>query len=200
MQEVELKFALERREDYERIVKMLGGPEAEFEQTNHYFFGDAGGILERGEALLRLRIQGDRTFLAFKEGLVKEGALFRCREVEAPLDEEKASAILVGAADPLTIDHPASTAAKERLGSSALRIAGASRTHRSEFLLDTKETLQVDRSTFPGGREDWELELETGDPPASERRLRGLAGRMGIVLQAQTRSKYRRFLDALRVL
>ncbi|MHC4778806.1 MAG: CYTH domain-containing protein [Planctomycetota bacterium] len=198
MDETELKFILMDREDYERILKILAPPRAVKDQTNHYYLGDPAGILDRGEAMLRLRtVSHGPAVLAFKDRLVKDGALFKCREIEAPLQDETAARLLAGEIDPLTLDSPPAAEARAVLGEGTIRIGGVSRTRRSEFVLDSDEVLQVDMSTFPGGREDWEIELETHDPVSAQRRLRGLLGRSSIVLRPQTRTKVRRFLDAL---
>lgn len=198
MEETELKFALADREDYERILKILGPPRAVREQTNHYFLGDEAGILDRGEAMLRLRtVAQGPAVLAFKDRLVREGALFRSREFEGALDDETSARLLAGEIDPLTLETSPASEARAVLGKGPLRLGGVSRTKRSELVLDSDEVLEVDASTFPGGRQDWEIELETRDPASAQRHLRGLLGRMSIVLRPQTRTKFRRFLDAL---
>jgi len=193
--EQELKYRLRDLDEFERLIAALGGPEATAEQLNHYFVGDAGGVLERGEAMLRLRLTRDSAALAFKSGLVRDGALFRCEEVEAPVARELGEAMEAGKADPLALDHPASREALRVLGSGPLRVAGASRTLRSRIRLESGEILEADRCSFPGGFEDFEIELETDDPATSASFLRREAGFHGIVLRPQEKTKYRRFLE-----
>lgn len=194
--EVELKYALEDEAAFERLLAVLGEPAAVRRQVNHYFTGDDSGLLARGEAVLRLREEDGSWFLAFKHGLVREGSLYRCEEHESALPAAVAAALLSGAADPRSLDHPASAAARARLGPGSLGPAGSSRTVRTLFRLDTGEILEADRCLFPGGRTDFEIELETDDPARGAARISALAARAGMVLAAQERSKIRRFLDA----
>jgi uncharacterized protein YjbK len=195
MLEQELKFALPDRDAYQAALRVFGPGETR-ELVNHYFRGDAQGRLDRGEAMVRLRTAGGRAWLAYKSGLVREGALFRCREEEDEIAPPLAEAILEGAQDPLALPLPSARAAREALGASPLRVAGCSRTRRTAVRLPDGDLAEIDRSTFPGGAEDWEIEIETSDPAGSERALRRLLGPPGIVLRPQTKTKYRRFLEA----
>ncbi|MHC5039411.1 MAG: CYTH domain-containing protein [Planctomycetota bacterium] len=197
MKEVELKFAIAHREDVKRLIQAFGEPQTTWEQVNHYFLGDAKGCLDRGEALLRLREFAGRAVLAFKTDLVREGALFQCEETEVELDPSTASALLAGEVNPLALENPASKRAREALGEGFPRVGGYSITQRTQIPLESGEVLEIDHSRFPGGVEDFEIEVETSDPTTTASFLRGVAGRMGIVLRPQTKTKLRRFLDAL---
>lgn len=196
MREIELKYDLRDREEYERVLRALGEPARVLRQVNHYFIGDGGNRLRRGEAVLRLREEDGRFTLAFKTGAGLEGGVLRCEETEAPLDAETARALLDSRRNPLALDHEASKAAAGCLGGGDLRIAGSSRTERAEFRMDEGEVLQVDRVEFPGGGEDFEIEMETDDPRAADFTLRRMFGQMGIVLAPQKKTKVRRFLEA----
>ncbi len=196
MQETELKFSLHDLEAYETVIRNLGPARRVREQTNHYFTGDEGGRLQNGEAMVRLREEDGGFRLAFKEGLVVEGACFRCREVEEDLPPETGRALLAGTRQPGETGGEASRALTASLGEATLSIAGTSRTKRVELDLPGGVVLQADHAVFPGGREDFELEIETADPGEAERELRRLLGRRGIVPKAQTKTKYRRFLEA----
>jgi uncharacterized protein YjbK len=196
MQEIELKFALAGREEFERIRRALGKPRRSGMQVNHYFVGDARGLLERGEALLRLRVTPARSWLTFKEGRKTDGALYECREVECDVAAAESVALLEGRRYPLDLDTEPSRAAREALGNGPLRVAGASETERSEYAWPGGKLL-LDRTRFPAGAEDFEIEIETADPAASEERLRRLLGPLGIVPRPQPRTKVERFLEAL---
>ena len=197
MQEVELKFSLADREEFERARKILGRPKRAAVQVNHYFVGDPKGRLDRGEALLRLRVKAEGAVLTFKDGLKKTGALYECREVEGEVSPAAAQDLLAGRRSPLDLDTEASLAACEALGGGSPRIAGASETERAVYDLAGADALLLDRTRFPGGREDYEIEIETLDPPSAEAAAWCLFGIAGIVLKPQTRTKVARFLAAI---
>ena len=199
MEERELKFALEGREAYEHALRALGSGEGR-ELANHYFLGDREKRLDRGEALVRLRTAGRMAWLAFKTGLVREGALFTSIEVEDEIDPVAAEAILAGERDLLGLSLPSARAALEALGPSSLRLGGSSRTWRTVVRLPGGTMAEIDRCEFPGGREDWEIEIETTDPGAAEKDLRSVLGPAGVALVPQTKTKYRRFLEAAGIL
>ncbi|MCU0722032.1 MAG: CYTH domain-containing protein [Planctomycetes bacterium] len=197
MQEVEFKFALAVRAEYDRVRAALGEPRKSAVQVNHYFTGDRGGVLGRGEALLRLRVTPSKAVLTFKDGLRKQGALYRCREIEDEVSPGERDGLLEGRLHPLELDREASRVAAGALGPGRLRVAGASETERTEFAFRDGETLLLDRTRFPGGLEDYEIELETADPAGAEAALHALFGRLGIEARPQPRTKFARFLDAL---
>lgn len=192
-----MKFSLRDAHDFERALSLLGSPSWHRTQANHYFGGDPAGLLDSGEAMLRLRISGEKAWLTWKADLVKKGALYHCTEVEVPLSTSQAQSLLDHPEEALDPSLSPGETALEKIGKGSLILLGESTTERTGFRLSQGAVVLADRSRFPGGAEDFELELESDDP-AAERELRSILGRGGLVLHPQTATKYARFLNALR--
>lgn len=64
---------------------------------------------------------------------------------------------------------------------------------RIRYPLPTGDTAELDRTEFPGGGLDYELEVETEQPEEVERYLQSL----GVPLEPQSKTKFRRFLEAI---
>jgi uncharacterized protein YjbK len=193
--ETELKYAIRSREDYEKLRSRLSPAGEPVVQINHYFSGRPDGPLARGRAMLRLRQAEGGFVLAFKGGLRIRDDHFSSTEIEVPLDGEKAEAALREGLDAgLPLDPVSAAAALDP--TPVFRAAGSSKTLRIRAPLPTGDTAELDRCSFPGGAEDFELEVETRDPEPVRRLVASLARELGLVLRPQSRTKYRRFLEA----
>jgi uncharacterized protein YjbK len=197
MRETELKFAVAGTEAFARILGAFGGARSTVRQVNHYLVGDGEGVLARGEAMVRIREEAGKAYFTFKSGLVREGAYFSSREVECEIDAAQAASLLAGQASPLAVDNAVGRALRDALTPGPFRVAGRSTTDRTRVDLSNGECLEADHGRFPGGVEDFEIEVETEDPAGTERLLRETLAPLGVELVPQTRTKYRRFLDAL---
>ena len=196
--ERELKFVIASAADYQLVLKRLAPGARPLVQLNHYMLGNPDGALARGEAMLRLRESGGSFVLAFKSRLSVEGAYFSCREVEAPIPAREAAALLADGADLTASGPPPWRLAAVVDPSPWVRSAGTSCTYRVRAPLPTGDLAELDRSLFPGGIEDYELEVETTTPKPVQDLVAELGRSLGLVLPPQTRTKYRRFLDAIR--
>ena len=59
--------------------------------------------------------------------------------------------------------------------------------------------LEADASRYSDGTEDFEVEVETGEPDRDRVRLKALLDRLGVRYAPQTLTKYQRFLRHLGV-
>jgi uncharacterized protein YjbK len=196
--ERELKFVIASAAAYQLVLERLAPGVEPLVQLNHYMLGDPNGALARGEAMLRLRESGGSFVLAFKSRLSVEGAYFSCQEVEAHIPANEAAALLAGGVDLTASGPPPLRLAAEIDPSPWVRSAGTSCTFRVRAPLPTGDLAELDRSLFPGGIEDFELEVETENPRPVQDLIAELGRSLGLVMPPQTRTKYRRFLDAIR--
>jgi len=195
--EVEFKLALPDEAARARLLARLGVDPAAVPvvQENH-FFDTRARALARARSGLRLRSAGAARTLTLKgppQALPAAGALHARAEEELELTADEAAALLAGALDPLALfraRRPGSQLARrahELVGGQALVHLGSFRNERlaiaSERLAGRALVLELDRTHFPGGRVEHELELELADPaaaPAVEAALRALLSEVGV--------------------
>jgi len=196
--EVEFKLALPGEAARARLLARLGADPAQVPvvQENH-FFDTRSRALARGRSGLRLRSAGTARTLTLKGPpqatpvTPGAGALHARAEEELELAPDEAQAVLAGTLDPLVLfraRRPGSALARrahELVGGQALLHLGSFRNERlaiaSERLAGL--VLELDRTHFPGGHVEHELELELPDAaaaPAVEAALRALLAEVGV--------------------
>lgn len=191
----ELRCALEER--------FAGWPAARVLQVNH-FFDTPGGALRAARLALRLREEDGRFAVALKgpEHPGPAGLAVRA-ELEREVDAATARAVLVGERSPLELlDAPASVL----LGEARARAAGAALVRVGGFENERLRLgprpfppgpggpgpgpeliVELDRTRFPDGSVEHELELELpegADAAAVERDLRALCAELGVPFEA----------------
>lgn len=191
--ERELKFRLRGEEDWRAVQRLLGEPAARLEQENVYLDTAEGSVESRRE-MVRLRREGGARVLTYKQGVRVEDGYFEAREFEAPVTAEQWRLLLEGSEEALEGLAPLREL-RAAVGRGALRSTGRVRNLRLCYPLSQGEKLELDRTEFPGGRVDFEIEVETSDPERVRLELHGLAARAGFPLEVQTRTKYERFLE-----
>lgn len=188
MTENELKFKLPSRQAYEKVEARLGKSTGVREQVNRYY--DLGeGVLSSGDAVFRLRRQNGKKILTFKVGMKREGGYFQAEEIEVEVESE----------EPAAWEGSAPLAAlRSHFGEGELRFQGQTTNLRKCFPLNCGAVVELDQTTFPGGRVDYELEVETDDPDAVIEELSDVFGAAKVAMHPQTETKYARFLTSLR--
>jgi uncharacterized protein YjbK len=199
--EIELKWSL-RPADHAllsgHLAAMLGEPRL-LEQDNR-FFDSADRRLHRRRLNLRLRRENQGLLMTCKRKAGEADALGTSRHDEWEEWLDPALWRLVD--DPLAELAgllPLPPPLVEALDGAALRALGGFANLRREYR-DRRpggsDLLCLDRTTFPGGRVDHELEIETADPASSAAHWRGVLGAWGISPPAQGETKFARFLKA----
>ena len=210
--EREFKLRIPSEDALARLCAELGGAAAApVLQVNH-FFDTPGRDLGRARLALRLREEAGAAALALKgPALERRGALTSRTELELALDPERARAILAGTRSPLDALR-ASAHAATQLVQQAASAVGAARLQRLGAFENERQRVgpvafagaralvfELDRTRFPGGAVELELEVELGpdaDAPAVERGLAALFARLGLALETAP-SKAARFLRHL---
>ena len=175
--EVEIKRLLGDDAAAERFLAALAAPVvAEKHQVNNVFDTDRGD-LARSNYALRVRTEGSDAFLTAKgPGRAVSATTASRMEAEAAIEEELANELLAGAVEPLCVLRArAADAAYAELwrgidaarGCRPLRATG--RFENLRRVIDVtlpgglELTVELDRTDFPGGRVDNEIEIEVPD-------------------------------------
>lgn len=201
--EVELKLALVEPERLDALLAALPAPTSVVEQHNHYFVDDTRAA---GATSLAAMVRVRETWRATAGGLVRdeitltvkrrrqaEGGVFVSDEHEQPLDAALWAAIRVGTAPLDEIAGPAMAWLRAQGPTGPLRLQGAMKNRRHLIALHDF-ALEVDRTEYPDGTVDAEVEVETGDPEAARVVVERAAAAAAIRLVPQTLGKYARFL------
>ncbi len=194
--EKELKFVLPGPEHHARLSSEFRSP-PESLQINRYFFGAPGNPLAAGTAMLRLREEAGKYTLTFKGRLEASRGYFTSDEVEEEIPAPVAREMIARGIRPSNRCPAPVAAAASADPSRAFSEGGSSSTFRSRAPIPTGDAIEIDRCAFPGGILDYEAEIETDDPSAASGYVEDLFARIGVPIVPQTRTKYRRFLDAL---
>ncbi|MCA9522984.1 MAG: CYTH domain-containing protein [Myxococcales bacterium] len=190
-QEHELKFALEDETDYERLSASLGAPHERLEQRNFYL-DSPGGRLRGARVMLRVRVTQTSSVLALKRQLARpEDGYFRMYEEEVELHHPWRGDLEVLAQIPLV------TQLAHDLGIECLVVVGEMQNLR---LCYPRESflLELDRTLFPDGSVDFEIEAETDEPAVVADEIAMLCASAGARFRPQTLSKFQRFLQRLK--
>jgi uncharacterized protein YjbK len=178
--EVEIKRLLAAADAAERLIDALGAPvRAEKRQVNHIFDTNDGSF-SRERYMLRLRTEGTSAILTAKGPDRAVSATTTSRmEAEAAVDPELVDDLLAGAVDALSLlrgcvpDEAYAdlwSGLEEARGGRALRAAGSFENLRRVVDVTLPNgrrlTVEVDRTDFPGGRTDNEVEIEVCDEAA----------------------------------
>jgi len=190
--ERELKLRLPDEAAWRRFRDSLGPPGACLEQINLYL--DTPELeVAACRGMLRLRRQEGDWSVTYKRGLQVERGYFEALEVESPWPASPGPA-----PDPAGLEHlPPLQALRAEGIRGALAVRGEVRNLRLRYPLPDGDVLELDRTTFPGGRVDFEVEVETLQPQRVLLTLEELARRAGVALHIQEQTKYERFLEAL---
>ncbi|PCI37109.1 MAG: hypothetical protein COB53_07370 [Elusimicrobia bacterium] len=214
--EIELKIGLATEADRTLLIKKFGPPKQNISQRNLFLDGE-NGELRAEKYVLRVRREREfpaagpvveRVILALKGQNIGKGVLCKREEIENPLglslDElERSPARL------LLMASPPISALKERLPALAtLKSLGSFDNDRAVIPValtiegeSVAMTWEVDRTVFPGGRVECELEIELGDEHGAEaiaKAVEDILAEAGVKTVAQPRGKFSRFLSCLK--
>lgn len=193
--ECELKMRLPGGQAARRLGTVLGVPLATIDQVNLYL-ETADRQVASGRRMVRLRREGGRWILTYKRGLQVQAGYFEAREVEAVLCANPEAGW--SQADLPGLEPLAPLRALRADGVVGdLSVSGEVHNLRARYRLSNGDILELDRTRFPGGREDWEVEVETPRPEEVRALLAGLADQAGVALEEQRQTKYERFLEAI---
>ncbi|CAN0249722.1 unnamed protein product, partial [Phaeothamnion confervicola] len=164
-------------------------------QKNYYFDSVDGCLDAAGRSALRIRAEGPALDcleweVTLKLGVSQDGAYFQAHEWNAPVDRLLAQSLLKGGEWPDALWHLEPLRHFETsFGRRAFKALGNVDNLRIRCPLFGEQVAEVDMTTFPDGHIDYEIEVETELPDEVSAYLHELAGRVGITLSAQEKTK-----------
>jgi uncharacterized protein YjbK len=200
-EEREIKLKIPTPELYKKLVADLPGPEGVVHQRNHYFDTGDGCLVRRG-LMLRVRDEDGEIIVTLKGPAKRHGFASVRTEVEEGLQRDLWEQILHGQGALEHLDAAPLRMLEPILGGRTLKLLGwidnERRIHRlSSGPLDL--TVELDRTRFPDGSEEYELEVEVDRhrQEAAETYLRDILSELGLSWELQSKGKYQRFREKL---
>lgn len=202
--EVELKYRLGNWRDVHTLVDRLPQPEAHYTQTNFYL-DDTKRSLRGVRIMLRAR---EITFpVGMAKGLGKPPVTITAkRRVSAKdglfVNEERTQVMHIddwrdiqyGKAQ-IDMNGPVFKWLSEQVPSlGRLQIIGDTENHRWQIYSEV-HLLEIDKTIFPDGSIEGEVECETSIPDESRKHIDALLKRYNISYKMATQGKYARFLE-----
>lgn len=201
--EIELKRLLVGEGAGEKLVAALSGRVARDRVQVNHLFDTANYALRRARYALRLRTEGRKAFLTAKGPTRSVGRSTGSKvEAEAAISMPLAKRVLTGRVDPLAalrarLRNPAYArlwrAFERAVGDRAPRHVGhfenRRRTVRARLPSGLRIAVEIDRTYFPGGRVDHEVEIELPSEAAvaeAERWLRARLRQAGVAARKST--------------
>ena len=202
--ECELKYDLGDEAAYRKLLTSLGPADEELRQRNVYFDGgDTDGVLR-----LRSETNGKtgevELFLTYKHRTAEPSesgnAYFKVEEYEVEIGEADWQAIYQGQIGESLWDLEPLARLAEKNGRDALPSVGEMENLRLVYsgILPDGAVAEIDRTRFPGNREDFELEVETENPDPVIAWLSQRFAELGLELRPQAKTKYGRFKSCLK--
>ncbi|MFT5284387.1 MAG: hypothetical protein ACI8TQ_000543 [Planctomycetota bacterium] len=211
--EVEFKLSVRGEDDFSRLISMLGSESDtdSFSLQENHFFDTEHRTLRAYGLSLRLRFEENRRLLTVKGPVERsfDGLIERAEE-EIEIDPVTAERILAGVESPFGVildgvsdaSIPIVETARTALVGQTLECVGSFRNIRRYFgpvdVNGVDLTFEMDRTEFPGGRIDHEVEIEVESEQEEQCResLRQLFQRADIPWQ-KAQNKAQRFFEAL---
>jgi uncharacterized protein YjbK len=214
--EVELKFAVDGATAFDALARTAGTTRrAATRQVNH-FFDTADARLNAGRHTIRLREEEGSFMLTAKgpEAEGPKGPLTARSEEEVLVERDEANAILAGTRSPLDAleqrlggrGAELVAALRKVVGGSKLAEVGSFENERSRLPVrlaigtETRELeFEMDRTTFPGNRVDYEVEVELKgvDVDVATAAVKAFFAKAQVAWR-DAPSKAKRFFDALK--
>jgi len=203
-EEIEIKLDLQNLTNYKNLLQYFDN-RGETSRLQNYFFDDKSFSLGSKGLVLRIRIKGDKAVMTLKGRKKKspvELAIRREIEEEIPIE----SAILA-IKEGFSRDKIPARIRDEIEKGINLKVAEKFlffETSRTEIPWSSGELnliLEIDRTYYPDGTEDYELEIELADKKEVTRimgQIKGLLSKIHIPLVFQHESKFARAVNKTR--
>lgn len=201
--EIEVKVALVRWRDYDKLLRSLNTPEANFTQFNYYLDDERRSLRE---ARIMLRAREIKFPVGAAKGLGKppvtitakrrrsaDGGVFVSEEHEQVMAYDDWKDFEIGR-EPLASDGHVFRWLKSQTEHGDLKVIGHTQNERYKIRSDVF-VLEIDITKFPDGSTEVEIECETIWPDVAKKHIEGLCEKLGIDTRPQTSGKYARFLE-----
>ena len=201
-QEIEIKLDLQNEDNYLKLIDCFDAGGKSVRQSNYFFDTGSNALLKLGWAC-RIRIEDDkRAFLTLKGSRKKsEGGPAVRTEIEEKMDLIKAGESIEHGFDISDLTDELRRIPEIAIEDEKLFKKLSFENHRtsiSYILADKSINLEVDRTIFPDGSIDYEVEIELAEMSTYKSILEGIRNlfeELSIPVIIQSKSKYRRALE-----
>lgn len=201
--ETEVKLLLPSCADYLKLIGCLGPIDEEQDQQNGFFDSVDHQLAAKGWAL-RVRAERDRGLVTLKgsrQVMSVAGKAVTREEIEEEISGSLARELLESRRELMSLEIEPILFARNLVPEFSpvqyVRFRNIRKKKRQSFG-DKSYVLEIDQTQFADGSSDYELEIELDSPESAvdiECHLRHLFGTLGIVFQAQPRSKLERAIE-----
>ncbi|MCH7948507.1 MAG: CYTH domain-containing protein [candidate division Zixibacteria bacterium] len=197
--EIEIKLDLASFTNYLKLLGFLGQIEHQENQQNSFFDTPDGKLAKAGWAL-RVRAEKKQGLVTIKSIPAKPGLAVIRQEIETVIPKRDAIDILNGQMDLMSLEIMPIDYIKNNFGVKQVEGLVKFDNLRQKKLFkieDSNYMLEIDKTEFSDGSNDYELELElsdTGRIDDVEVALRRLFSQLDIPFVRQTESKFARAL------
>lgn len=201
--EIEVKYALDNWKDYDKLLRELSTPEANFTQYNSYLDDDNRSLRQ---ARIMLRAREIKFPVGAAKGLGKppvtitakrrrsaEDGVFISEEHEQVMAFDDWTDFVIGR-EPLPTDGHVFRWLGSQVEHGALKVIGQTKNERFKVRSDVF-VLEIDVTRFPDDTTEAEIECETIWPDVAKKHIESLCAKLGIPVRPQRRGKYARFLE-----
>ena len=201
--EKELKISIDDEAIWCNLREVLGGAQSRvLNQINTYFDTADRTLLAAGDMMVRVRQENEAIEVTVKDRIVIDSstASLQTRERTASLSAAQWRQVHRGECDLTALDVDLCRILRDEAGGSLFPIGSIVNT-RFTYELEDGYIAELDRTEFPGGRIDFEVEVELRLPHHSfEGAKRALAAPLeiaGVEMIVPSSPKYQRFLACL---
>jgi len=204
--EKELKISIPDESIWFNFCEVLGGkPSGILRQINTYFDTKDHALIAHGQVMVRVREENESLEVTIKDRLVAQddSKVQQTRERTEKITREQWERVHRGECDLTALDVDLCRALASEVGEKLYPIGSIINT-RYLYPLSDGYVAELDQTEFPGGRIDYEIEVELTQPNHT---LDGAMNQLGPSLEiagieydSMASPKYQRFLEALRAL
>jgi uncharacterized protein YjbK len=202
--EIEIKLDLSSFTNYLKLLGFLGQIEHEDLQQNGFYDTDDRRLAKSGWAL-RVRTEKKRGLVTIKSIPSKPGLAVVRQEIEAEIPKRHSIDILNGDMDVMELEVMPVEYIKDKIAKVSVQQLVKFDNLRQKKLFkidDASYMLEIDKTEFSDGSNDYELELELSDTTRMdtiEEALRRLFAQLGIPFVRQKESKFARALKRAKI-
>lgn len=202
--EIEIKLDLGSFTNYLKLLGFLGQIEHEDLQQNGFYDSDDRKLAKSGWAL-RVRVEKKRGLVTIKSIPEKPGLAVIRQEIEADIPRRDSIDILNGDMDVMELEVMPVEYIKDKIAKVKVEQLVRFDNLRQKKLFkieDASYMLEIDKTEFSDGSNDYELELEMSDTSRMdtiEQALRRLFSQLGIPFVRQKESKFARALKRAKI-
>jgi uncharacterized protein YjbK len=201
--ENEIKLDLQSEDNYRKLIDCFAEVESEDRLDNYFFDTDDRALSKSGWALRIRRERGGARITAKGAAQTNSGGLTARPEIETPLPDDDLAALIETGLEISRLPAEIGGHLGEIIARKSLEVIATFTTWRTSARHRTGDLelkFEIDRTVFPGGTTDYELEVELPDAAQFDRAMKSIKAilsRLEIPVRFQRESKFARALKRI---